>query len=129
MAWTERKEIKTSYDDIVEYLEANSFHDFRIGYIDFNIDSLRICVEEVIDHTDSSNNAGRVWDFSFNYITSFEMKVDTVPILYIYDIKRGKLHNEIQFDLTNGGINIVSEQIVQGIPNDEELDSTKRRNK
>ena len=49
MGWTERRQILTSYEDIVKYLEdENCFHDYRIGNAQYDGRDADVTIERVI---------------------------------------------------------------------------------
>ena len=49
MGWTERKERLTSFKSIMDYIEKeDSFHDYRIGNIDYSENEVDLTIEEVI---------------------------------------------------------------------------------
>ena len=55
MGWTKRKEVLTSYEDIINYLDKeNNFHDYRIGNIEHTVPETEITVEVVIKAMGSS---------------------------------------------------------------------------
>ena len=119
MAWTKRKEIPTSYEDIINYVEnENSFHDYRIGNICHNETETEITIEEVLPGREIPDNTGLIWDFHFKGVTSFEMNVDVVLGMWVFDVDRGDKPNEIAFNLHSGNIYVVAEQIELGIPSD-----------
>ena len=121
MGWTERKEILTSYESIMGYIEKeNSFHDYRIGNIHHSENEVDLTIEEVIPGAKNQDSTGRVWDFHFKNITSFEISVDVVLGFWIVEVVRGEKPNEIAFNLDSGFICVAAEHIEFGIPSREE---------
>ena len=118
--WTKRKEVLTSYEGIISYLDKeNNFHDYRIGNIEHTASETMITVEEVIPGVKVEDSAGPIWDFHFKGVTFFEMMVDVVLGFWIMDVDRGEKPNEISFSLLSGIIHVAAEQIELGIPSQE----------
>ncbi len=121
MAWTERKEIMTSYEEIVNYLEnENCFHDDRIGNICYIGSEAVVTIEEVLPGAKNQDSDGLIWDFHFKNVTSFEFSVDTVLGFWIFEVGRGDQPNEIAFHLHSGFLGIAAEEITFGIPSKKE---------
>lgn len=121
MGWTERKERLTSFKSIMDYIEKeDSFHDYRIGNIDYSENEVDLTIEEVIAGKKIQDNAGLVWYFHFRGVTFFEMSVDVVLGFWIWEVTSGNKPNEIEFNLDSGIISVAAEYIELGIPLPEE---------
>jgi len=121
MGWTEREKVLTSYEEIIKYLEDEKcFHDYRIGNIYYDGSKADVTIEEVIPGKRLQDSTGRVWDFHFKEVTSFEMSVDVVLGFWIFEVGRGEKDKEIHFDLDSGFLDISAEQFEFGIPSQEE---------
>lgn len=117
MGWTERREIKNNYQDIVEYLDSmDSFHDYRIGNVDYDENSVDITIEEVLPGRKIQDDTGLIWDFHFENISKFIFSVDCVIGFWISEVGRGNAPGEVTFNLNNGIISVVAEKITLGIP-------------
>lgn len=120
MGWTARKEILTSYESIMDYIEMeNFFHDYRIGNIHYSESEVDLTIEEVIPGAKIQDSTGLVWDFHFKGVTSFEISVDVVMGFWITEVVRGKKLDEIAFNLDSGFLGVAAEQIEFGIPSQE----------
>ena len=122
MGWTERREIKNNYQDIVEYLDSmDGFHDYRIGDVEYKGDSANIMIEEVLPGRKIQDDTGLIWDFHFEKISKFIFSVDCVVGFWISEVERGNAPREILFNLNNGIISVVAEKITLGITSLENI--------
>ena len=120
MGWTERKEVLTSYEEIISFLEEeNSFHDYRIGNIQYSSNEATVTVDEVVPGAKNQTGTGLVWGFHFRNIAFFEISLDVVMGFWIAEVERGEKPNEIVFNLDSGFIGIACNQIELGIPSQE----------
>ena len=120
MAWTKRAEIKDNYQDIVKYLGSMAgFHDYRIGAIQYDGNSVNIFVEEVVPGKKVKDNDGLVWDFHFEKVNAFFFNVDCAIGFYVQEIEQGDVPGEISFNLVSGTISIIAEKVTLGIPSQE----------
>ena len=117
MGWTDRQEIKNDYLDIIEYLELmDGFHDYRIGNLHYDGNTVDIFVEEVIPGAKIQYSTGLIWDFHFIGVRSFYISVDCAGGFWIYEIERGNELGEISFNLVPGHICVTAEKVTLGIP-------------
>ena len=118
--WTDRIETKTDYTDILEYLELmDGFHDYRIGYIDYDGEKARITVEEVLPGKDLKDDAGLIWDFACEKVRDYHFHVDCQLSFYIYEVVKGNESGRLFFELNGGYIDICANKISLGIPEKE----------
>ena len=75
-------------------------------------------IEEVLPGRKIPDNTGLIWDFHFKGVTFFEMNVDVILGMWVFDVDRGDKPNEIAFNLHSGNIYVAAEQIELGIPSD-----------
>ena len=120
MGWTERAEIKTDFNDIVDYIENNeSFHDYRIGFLDYHGEKARITVEQFVPGERLAASAGLIWEFCFEGISEIHMKADCQLRFHILEVERGEKDGQLLFALDQGYIDITAEKISLGIPSPE----------
>jgi hypothetical protein len=106
--WTAREKVFADIDEINQYLKnIDFFHDYKLGNVQFDKSAKNIFIE------DCSENA-LVWDFSFENVSEFEIKIDAVLASYVDEIR---INNKLfELDLTNGYISFRADGLKLGIP-------------
>lgn len=80
--WTERERIIDNFEDAITYIKQQDyFHDYRMGNIEIDNNSVLITIEE--DTGNIANKNAHVWDFKFNNISNFKCEM-TVYSLFSY---------------------------------------------
>ena len=111
--WSERKKIISDFDEVISYIkQQDSFHDYRLGNVEFKNNSIVIMIEE--DTKDKYNEQALVWDFSFDIISDLKFELDCFLPMYIYEVSIE--NHAVEFGLTNGYIMFDAEDISLGIP-------------
>lgn len=111
--WTERERIIDNFEDAITYIKQQDyFHNYRMGNIEIDNNSVLITIEE--DTGNIANKNAHVWDFKFNNISNFKCEIDSILPFFIFEVFIED--HEITFALNNGYISFEAKDILLGIP-------------
>lgn len=117
-----KEKIIKNFDEAISYIEEqDSFHDYILGNLEVNYNSITIMIEE--DTKEKHNENAHIWDFTFQKISALKFTMDCILPSYIAEIL---IENQaVVFELTNGYISFYAEDILLGIPQTQDSSMTK----
>lgn len=111
--WTKREKIINNFDEVISYIKSqDGFHDYRLGNIEFNENTIQIMIEE--DTRNKHNENAHIWDFNFKEISELKVSMDCIIPAFISEVDIGG--HFVKVGLNNGYISFRAMEISLGVP-------------